>query len=71
MPTGPAPGSAATDSCCFCGREIEHSADDRIRLSAQWIEDDVERGQSWAAHRDCVAERMHERVRGAGPFFGT
>jgi hypothetical protein len=71
MPTGPAAGSAVSDNCCFCGRELEHTADDRIRLSAQWLDDDVEHSQSWAVHRACLAERMHERVKGVGPFFVT
>lgn len=69
MPTAAAAPSMP-DTCCFCGREVEQTAEDRIRLSAQWIEDDLDRGQSWAAHRECLAERMHERVMGAGPFFG-
>ena len=70
MPTDSTGGSATADNCCFCGREVEHTADDRIRLSAQWIENGVDRGQSWAAHRACLAERMDERVKGMGPFFG-
>ena len=70
MPTDSTRGSAMADICCFCGREVEHTADDRIRLSAQWIEKDIDRGQSWAAHRGCLAERMDEGVKGTGPFFG-
>lgn len=67
MPTAQVP--VAAEICCFCGREVEQTAGDRIRLSALWIEDDVEHDQAWAAHRSCLVERMHERVKGEGPFF--
>jgi hypothetical protein len=70
MPTSTPRTSVAADLCCFCGREVDHTAADRIRLSALWLADDVERDQSWAAHRACLTERMDEGVKGSGPFFG-
>lgn len=69
MPTGVAPGSVTTDPCCFCGEDVEHATDERIRLSVRFVDDGSEGEQSWAAHRACLEQRMHERVKGTGPFF--
>ena len=66
MPVDRAPATAS-GPCCFCGRGVEG---DEIRVSAGWSHDGVEQLQSWAAHRTCLAERLHDSVAGAGPFFG-
>jgi hypothetical protein len=63
----PVPG----DLCCFCGERVEQASPGRIRLSARWIDGEEERTQSWGAHHDCLSERMHAAVTGAGPFFGS
>jgi hypothetical protein len=63
-------GPVTSDLCCFCGRRVEHSDSEEIRLSVRWVESGEERDQSWRAHHTCLAERMHEAVKGAGPFFG-
>ena len=62
-------GPVTTDICCFCGRAVEPSDGNRIRLSVSWLDESSERTQSWDAHRDCLAERMHEAVAGTGPLF--
>lgn len=59
----------AADVCCFCGRRVEHSDSEYIRLSAQWSDEGNESSQNWGAHRSCLAERMSETVAGTGPFF--
>jgi hypothetical protein len=56
--------------CCFCGTSVEYSDIEYTSLSVRWTEDGRERRQQWGAHHRCVAERMHERVSGTGPFFG-
>jgi hypothetical protein len=56
------------DVCCFCGEGFE---EEPVSIEARWVEADRERSQSWSAHRACLAERMHERVRGTGPLFGA
>jgi hypothetical protein len=61
---------ATADVCCFCGETVQHSDDERIRVSARWIDEGRERTQSWGAHHRCLAERMHGAVMGIGPFFG-
>jgi hypothetical protein len=61
------PGGQVPGVCCFCGQSV---ADDEIRLSAQWMGDGREHAQSWGAHRECLAERIHASVAGTGPFFG-
>ncbi|HEX4519672.1 MAG TPA: hypothetical protein VH063_08850 [Gaiellaceae bacterium] len=70
MPTGAARGPVATDVCCFCGEAVEHATEERLRMTVLWVEDGVEGEQSWAAHRACLSDRLHERVKGTGPFFG-
>jgi hypothetical protein len=55
--------------CCFCGEPLEQSDPERIRLSADWIDDGEERTQSWDAHHRCLALRMHDGVPGTGAFF--
>jgi hypothetical protein len=37
-------------------------------VSTRWREGGQERHQQWVAHRACVSERLHPRVR-TGPFF--
>ena len=69
------PGSSlrkpvTSDLCCFCGARVEGADGERTRLTVLWTEGGEEREQSWTSHRTCLAERMHEAVRGAGPFFG-
>jgi hypothetical protein len=61
------PGTA--DVCCFCGQVVRHSGADRLSLSVRWKNDATERTQSWGAHRTCLTERMHDTVKGTGPFF--
>jgi hypothetical protein len=56
--------------CCFCGEVVEHSDSERIRLDARWEADGTEREQSWVAHRKCLFDRLHDRARDEGPFFG-
>ena len=73
MPVDGGPDSAASDVCCFCGRRVDDSGGGGggpIRLSARWMDDGQEHAQSWRAHRRCLAERLHDAVAGAGPFFG-
>jgi hypothetical protein len=70
MPVDDPRGPVTADLCCFCGRSVDGSDPERVRLSAGWLDAGNERTQSWAAHRDCLADRMHESVTGAGPFFG-
>ena len=70
VPTGQLRGPVTADVCCFCGEDVEHTDGERIRLSARWVDDGQEKTQSWGAHRKCLAERMHDRVSGDGPFFG-
>jgi hypothetical protein len=69
MPLDVPEGSVTSDACCFCGQSVE--ARDRIQLSVGWLDDGREREQSWDAHHDCLAKRMHESVVGTGPFFGN
>jgi hypothetical protein len=64
-------GRAAPEVCCFCGLSVKHSGSERISLSVRWRDAGRERTQDWSAHRSCLAERMHETVSGAGPFFGA
>ena len=70
MPVDVPRGPVTTDICCFCGRAVEPSDGNRIRLSVSWLDESSQRTQSWDAHRDCLAERMHDAVAGTGPFFG-
>lgn len=55
--------------CCLCGAHIDLSDPEYTKLAARWTEAGDERAQWWSAHRRCLAERMHERVGGEGPFF--
>ena len=64
------PAGQSTDVCCFCGRGIEHSDPERVRIAARWQEGGSECEQSWRAHRGCLLERMNDAVLGEGPFFG-
>ena len=59
-----------SDVCCFCGRRVEHSDPEHIRVDVRWIEGGEERHQSWGAHRACLLERLHEGVKDQAPFFG-
>jgi hypothetical protein len=58
----------AGEVCCFCGEGIEG---EDVSVEARWVEGGEERSQTWRAHRACLAGRMHESVRGSGPFFGA
>lgn len=60
---------AVSDACCFCGQAVEHPDSERITISARWGGVGEERTQDWEAHRKCLAERIHERVKDSGPFF--
>jgi hypothetical protein len=61
---------SATDGvCCFCGERVEHSDQERTGLEVRWLAGDEQRHQSWEAHRGCLARLIHDRVKGAGPFF--
>jgi hypothetical protein len=57
------------DLCCFCGESVGSDDDERIRVSARWVDRGDERTQSWGAHRACLEQRIHDSVSGAGPFF--
>jgi hypothetical protein len=50
------PATAAV--CCFCGRDLDERAEERLLLSARWQQDGEERAESWSAHRGCLAERL-------------
>jgi hypothetical protein len=68
---GPAAGPFAADSCCFCGEDVETGAE-TVEVVVRWVGDAGEEGsQAWSAHRACLAGRVHESVRGVGPFFGA
>jgi hypothetical protein len=62
-------GPVTMGVCCFCGQDVTRSGGERISLSARWNDDATERTQSWEAHRACLTERLHDTVKGAGPFF--
>ena len=64
-PRGPLTGGV----CCFCGTSVEFSDAASTSLSVRWKEAGEERWQQWWAHRQCLAELMHEQVSGEGPFF--
>jgi hypothetical protein len=70
IPSNTPKESVTADACCFCGHGVERSDAQRIRLSVRWMDEGTERTQSWSAHHTCLAERLHERVSGTGPFFG-
>jgi hypothetical protein len=59
-------GPVTPESCCFCGEDV---GEDSVEVTVRWLENGQERAQTWRAHRACLAERLHERVRGSGPFF--
>jgi hypothetical protein len=66
------PGPIAADGCCFCGREVVEADADSVEVVVRWVGGaGDERSQGWSAHRTCLAGRMHESVRGVGPFFGA
>jgi hypothetical protein len=64
-------GRASAEVCCFCGEAVDDPDGDYVSVAASWAERGVEKRQSWEAHRRCLAETLHERVRGVGPFFGN
>jgi hypothetical protein len=71
VPLSTSRGPSTADVCCFCGRSVEHSDNEYVRIGVRWIaEGGDERQQSWGAHHACLLERMHEGVKGHGPFFG-
>jgi len=63
-------GPSTAEVCCFCGKSVEHTDSEHIRISARWEEDGNERTQSWGAHHACLLDQMHDGVKGQGPFFG-
>jgi hypothetical protein len=60
---------AADVVCCFCGEELGGADPERVGVGVEWSDAGGEHEQRWGAHRACVAARLHERVRGVGPFF--
>jgi hypothetical protein len=70
LPVSDSTGPVTSDVCCFCGESLEHANPEYIRIAARWEKDGAERQQSWGAHHGCLLERMHERVKEHGPFFG-
>jgi hypothetical protein len=58
----------AGDVCCFCGEVVEYSDPRHVRLTARWPKDGNESVRSWDAHDTCLAEHMHDRVKGSGVF---
>ncbi len=69
LPVAAAKAAGSSELCCFCGQSVVSSDAEAIRVAASWRESEIEREQSWRAHRGCLLERMHEHVAGAGPFF--
>jgi hypothetical protein len=69
MPVREDRGPTASDVCCFCGEIVEPADSDRISLLARWVEQGEDRTQTWDAHRNCFAVRVHDSVSGTGPFF--
>jgi hypothetical protein len=63
-------GPVNSDICCFCGETVDYANSEYVRLAAVWTEDAAEKSQGWGAHHRCLADRMDERVRDVGPFFG-
>jgi hypothetical protein len=63
-------GTFNAETCCFCGETVNDANSEYVTLAASWLEHDTEKRQSWAAHHRCLADKMDERVRGVGPFFG-
>ena len=55
---------AASEVCCFCGEALEPSDPRHLTLSARRADDPSSPTQTWSAHESCLAERLHERVRG-------
>jgi hypothetical protein len=70
LPVSDSMGSPTSEVCCFCGETVENSSPEHVRLDARWEKDGAEREQSWEAHHGCLLERLHERVKGQGPFVG-
>jgi ribosomal protein L34E len=65
VPTSSSRGPAEPDVCCFCGEPVGHA--ERVELDARWVAESEERHRSLSAHRSCLLDRLHERVR--GPSF--
>jgi len=53
--------------CCFCGEGVEYSDPRHLTLAARWSNQDRE-AQNWSAHDTCLADHMHDRVKGTGLF---
>lgn len=70
MPVNALRGPVTSDVCCFCGQRVEYADPEHIRIGVRWDDGGKERTQSWGAHHACLVERMHDRVKGQGPFFG-
>jgi hypothetical protein len=56
----------STKLCCFCGEAAER---DVVTLSVEWRDEQGEQRRTWASHRRCLAERLHESVQDAGGPF--
>ena len=69
MPVTTAPQQLTSEICCFCGQVLEHEDPERVRIGVRWERAGDEVEQSWGAHRECLLERLHEQVKGQGPFF--
>jgi hypothetical protein len=68
------PGSTAqvptpSELCCFCGQHLEHADPERIRVGVSWEAGGSDHQQTFGAHSKCLTERLHETVKGQGPFF--
>ena len=63
-------GLMTPEVCCFCGQVVKDPGSEHLSLAARWEGGSGEGTQSWAAHRACLAERIHDTVKGTGPFFG-
>ena len=70
LPVSTSKGPVRSDICCFCGESVEHADPEHLRIDARWEQGGDERQQSWGAHQACLLDRMHDRVKGQGPFFG-
>ena len=54
--------------CCFCGEEVDYSDPRHVTVAVHWSDEEKGQTQSWSAHDTCLAEHMHDRVKGTGVF---
>jgi len=54
--------------CCFCGEHVDDSDPRHVTLAVRWSNEAESQTQRWSAHDTCLAEHMHDRVKGTGLF---